>query len=100
MNTKCNKIEDKDCDTKFKFKKMVAGVSKGKPQEFCQKTCNPTLCCKDGTDKDYKIKNKEGKKVKGRFSCKKIKNKGYCKGKLKTGEKLKNICKESCDQCK
>jgi len=53
-----------------------------------------------GNEKDYKIKTKEGKKVKGKFSCKKIKKKGYCKGKLKTGEKLKNVCKESCDQCK
>merc|ERR1712028_189012 len=43
-NTKCNKIKKKDCDTKFKFKKKVDGAKKGKPQDFCQKTCNPTLC--------------------------------------------------------
>jgi len=43
-NTKCNKIKKKDCDTKFKLKKRVDGVSKGKPQDFCQETCNPTLC--------------------------------------------------------
>jgi len=75
-------------------------VKKGKPKDFCQETCNPKECCKDGTDTDYKIKNKKGEKVEGKFSCKKIKKKGYCKGKLKTGEKLKNVCKESCDQCK
>jgi len=52
-----------------------------------------------GNEKDYKIKTKEGKKVKGKFSCKKIKKKGYCKGKLKTGQKLKDVCKASCGQC-
>jgi len=97
--TKCNKIKKKDCDTKFKLKKKSDGVSKGKPKDFCQETCNPTLCCKDGTDKDYKIKNKKGEKVKGKFSCKKIKKKGYCKGKLKTGQKLRDVCKASCGQC-
>mmetsp|Transcript_9544 Transcript_9544/g.11089 ORF Transcript_9544/g.11089 Transcript_9544/m.11089 type:complete len:96 (+) Transcript_9544:178-465(+) len=53
-----------------------------------------------GNEKDYKIKTKEGKKVKGKFSCKKIKKKGYCKGKLKTVEKVKSVWKECCDQCK
>merc|ERR1712238_347058 len=89
--TKCKNIKEKDCDTTFKLKKEVDGVSKGKPQGFCQETCNPTLCCKDGTDKDYKIKNKKGKNVRGKFSCQKIKKKGFCKGKLRTGEKLKDI---------
>jgi len=98
-NTKCNRIEEKDCGTTFKFKKMVAGVSKGKPQDFCQETCNPILCCKDGTDKDYKIKTKNGEKVRGKFSCQKIKEEDYCKGKLRTGEKLKDVCKRSCGQC-
>jgi len=98
-NTKCNKIKEKDCKTKFTLKKKIDGAKKGKPKDFCLETCNPTLCCKDGTEKDYKIKNNEGIKVKGEFSCKKIKKKGYCTGKLKTGEKLKDVCKESCDQC-
>merc|ERR1712238_108251 len=98
--TKCKNIKEKDCGTQFKFKNKVDGVvSKGKPQDLCQETCNPTLCCKDGTDKDYKIKNKKGKNVKGEFNCKKIKKKGYCKGKLRTGEKLKDICKRSCGKC-
>jgi len=43
-NTKCNKIKEKDCDTTFQFKKMVDGVSEGKPQDFCQYTCNLLLC--------------------------------------------------------
>merc|ERR1712238_645201 len=65
--TKCNKIKEKDCDTKVKCKEKVNGVKKGKPKDFCLETCNPTLCCKDGTDK-YRIKNKEGEKVNGKFS--------------------------------
>jgi len=95
-NTKCRKIKEKDCGTEFKFKKMVDGVSKGKPQDYCQETCNPTICCKDGTDTDYKIRTKNGKKVKGQFSCQKIKEEDYCKGKLQTGEKLKDVCRASC----
>ena len=67
-------------------------MKKGKPKDFCQKTCNPTKCCKDGTTTDYTIKTKEGKNLKGKKSCQKIKNKDYCKGKLQTGEKLKDIC--------
>ena len=43
-NTKCNIIKKKDCDTKSKLKKKVDGVSKGKLQDFCHETCNPTLC--------------------------------------------------------
>merc|ERR1712238_76872 len=43
-NKKCNKIKQKDCGTTFKFNKNVDGVFKGTPQDFCQKTCNPTLC--------------------------------------------------------
>merc|ERR1712238_467503 len=77
-NTKCKKIKEKDCGTEFTFKKMVDSMSKGKPQDLCHKTCNPTVCCTDGTDKDYKIKTKKGKKVKGKFSCQKIKEKDYC----------------------
>jgi len=97
--TKCKNIKEKDCDTTFKLKKKVDGVSKGKPQDFCQETCNPTLCCKDGTDKDYKIKTKNGEKMRGKFSCQKIKEEDYCKGKLRTGEKLKDVCKRSCGKC-
>jgi len=97
-NTKCNKIKEKDCDTTFKFKKKVDGVKEGKPKDFCKETCNPKECCKDGTDIDYKIKTKEGTNVSGKFSCEKIKRKGYCKGKLRTGEKLKDVCKASCDR--
>merc|ERR1712238_2458 len=32
------KIKENDCGTEFNFKKMVDGVSKGKPQDFCQVT--------------------------------------------------------------
>mmetsp|Transcript_53567 Transcript_53567/g.61849 ORF Transcript_53567/g.61849 Transcript_53567/m.61849 type:complete len:117 (+) Transcript_53567:164-514(+) len=53
-----------------------------------------------GNEKDYKIKTKEGKKVKGKFNCQQIKEEDYCKGKLRTGEKLKDVCKRSCGQCK
>jgi len=97
---KCTQIKEKDCDTEYDFKKEINGVKKGKPKDFCQKTCYPTECCKkDGTAKDYKIKNKEGENVKGKYSCKKIEKKGYCKGKLRTGEKLKDVCNVSCGQC-
>jgi len=94
--TKCKKIKEKDCGTAFDFQKEVNGVKKGKPEYFCQKTCNPTECCKDGTDK-YKIMNKDGEKVDGKYRCQKIKDKDYCKGKLRTGEKLKDVCNVSCD---
>jgi len=98
---KCKKIKEKDCGKEFDFKKKVDGVEKGKPKDFCQETCNPKECCKDGTDKDYKIKDKKGKKVEGKYSCESIKDGGYCKkGKLqKTGEKLKDVCKVSCGKC-
>ena len=81
------------------MKKKVDGVKKGKPKEFCQKTCNPTECCKDGTAMDYEIKTKEGTNVNGIYSCLKIKDENYCKGKLQTGEKLKDVCNVSCGQC-
>ena len=89
----------KDCDKEYNLKKKVDGVKKGKPKDFCQKTCNPTECCKDRTATDYKIKTKEGKNVNGNYSCQKIKDGVYCKGKLQTSGKLKDVCNVSCGQC-
>ena len=53
----------------------------------------------DGTALDYKIKTKEGTNVNGEYSCLKIKDEDYCKGKLQTGEKLKDVCNASCGRC-
>merc|ERR1712238_197280 len=44
-NTKCKKIKEKDCGTEFTFKKRVDSMSTGKPQDFCHKSCNLTVCC-------------------------------------------------------
>merc|ERR1712238_565377 len=37
--TKCKNIKKKDCSTAFAFQKEVGGMKKGKPKDFCQKTC-------------------------------------------------------------
>jgi len=96
--TKCKKIKLKHCNKKYKMKK-VDGVKKGKPKDYCLKTCNPTKCCIDGTALDYKIMTKEGTNVIGKYSCLEIKDGDYCKGKLQTGKKLKDVCNVSCGRC-
>jgi len=96
---KCKQIKPNQCDTEYKLKK-VDGVNKGKPKDFCQKTCYPTECCKDKTANDYRIETKEGANIKGKFSCQKIKDNDHCKGKLQTsGKKLKKLCPKSCGKC-
>merc|ERR1712238_319106 len=97
---KCKQIKPNQCDTEYKLKKKVDGVNKGKPKDFCQKTCYPTECCKDETANDYRIETKEGANIKGKFSCQKIKANDHCKGKLQTGgTKLEKLCPKSCGKC-
>jgi len=98
--TKCKKLKEKDCDKEYDLQKKVDGVKNGKPKDFCVCTCNPKECLKDDPANDFRILSKDKKPVKGKFSCLKIKEEGYCKGKVKTtGEKLKNVCKLSCGKC-
>merc|ERR1712238_210952 len=88
----------KYCDTKFKLEKEIDGVSKGKPQDFCQETCNPTLCTPSPTDDDCKDIDDEIELTKeGTTKCRKIGKKGWCGEKVKdegdkTAAKFCTIC--------
>jgi len=99
--TKCKKIKERDCNEEFDLQKKVDGVKTDvKPKDVCVCSCNPTECRIDDTSTELRIKDKNGKIVKGKTNCPKIKEKGHCKGTLKdTDDKLKNVCKFSCGKC-